>query len=267
MLTSNFRLEVLAWSGYWHNDRNLRSDLNVFETKPYNSFPFFFFCSLLSKNICTAERVVEREEKRIFWIFLFTVKLSSKKKRLFREKEIKFSYTDFFFSFDLCTPCVIFFYHFLFFSSVFCKDYDARRRKREFFERHTGRVCAWHVLFGPRSGIFNNKAKPLLSFRQVRDAARVSAKNLPSTVGFALPRGRNLPRYVCRRFQLTEETSLIRPIFSRKFAQRVASSVLVSPENGFVVGILLPSLLEFLISNLCYNARYNFTVFASQLIQ
>lgn len=141
MLTSNFRLEVLAWSGYWHNDRNLRSDLNVFETKPYNSFPFFFFCSLLSKNICTAERVVEREEKRIFWIFLFTVKLSSKKKRLFREKEIKFSYTDFFFSFDLCTPCVIFFYHFLFFSSVFLQRLRCETSKERIFrETHGPRV-------------------------------------------------------------------------------------------------------------------------------
>ena len=39
-------MEVLAWSGCWHNDRNLRVDLNIFQQN-YVFFPFFlffFFC-------------------------------------------------------------------------------------------------------------------------------------------------------------------------------------------------------------------------------
>ena len=112
----------------------------------------------------------------------------------------------FFFSFDTYALCVTFFDHFFFpffllFFYLLRRLYgtmvDVERENFSCRSRDTRTSCARVArAVRPRSGIFNNKAKPLLSFRQVRDAARVSAKNLSSTIGFALPRGRDLPRYM-----------------------------------------------------------------------
>lgn len=92
-------------------------------------------------------------------------------------------------------------------------------------------------------------AKPLLSFRQVRDATWISAEIL-STLGFALPRELRVPR-----FQLTKETLLNHPFF-RKFARPISKRplLIIYFPCKFVVWILSrPIIIILILRNIFRN--------------